>query len=314
MIGIDTDVSYNDLQNNYMGIALQDKAHPSLPLISVAIFCILAKRLGVDARCCVIPQHVHAVVYPSSYETLDGRKSEDRESEPMYLDPFRSDDEVSVAGIREILAAWGIPSVDFAWSTLNSTTAALVLRTSRSILTSVQIFTRNGGNAENAGHPTVQLYANPYADMDNAFYSALWARFMMSNSFARFEISNQRDVILLILEKFERLYPMDASLIEQYICPLFNNPSNTEHWDLHEALRVVRAADQSPRQLRLRDTSAVREKVKYKVGQIFRHKRYAYTAVITGWDIECGMNSDWMAHNNVDSLAQGRYQSFYHAL
>jgi len=32
------------------------------------------------------------------------------------------------------------------------------------------------------------------------------------------------------------------------------------------------------------------------------------------WDMECGMTSAWIAHNNVDSLSQGRHQSFYHAL
>jgi len=137
---------------------------------------------------------------------------------------------------------------------------------------------------------------------------------MLSNPNVRSDGNNQRQFVPLILERFERLYPMDASLVEKHICPLFNNPSNGQHVELHEALRVVRAADQSPKQLKSRDTTAARDRVKYKVGQVFRHKRYNYAAVITGWDIECGMNSDWIAHNNVDSLSKGRNQSFYHAL
>jgi F-box protein 21 len=150
--------------------------------------------------------------------------------------------------------------------------------------------------------------------MDNAFYSALWANFMLNNTPLGTEANNQRQFVPLILERFERLFPMDASLVEQYICPLFNYPSDGEPWGLHEALRVVRAADQSPKQLKVRSTSAARDRVKYAVGQVFRHRRYNYTAVITGWDIECGMNSDWIANNNVDSLSRGRHQSFYHAL
>lgn len=308
-------MSYRDLQNNYIGIALQDREHPSLPLISVAIFCVLARRLGIDARCCGIPNHVHAIVYPNTHETLDGKgvMIGERDLEPMYLDPFRSDQEVPIENLRDLLASWGIRSSDISRYITTSTTASLVLRTSRNILATVTDFRGHGGGTD-TGHPTIRLYANPFADMDNAFYSALWANFMLSNPLARSDTTNQRQFIPLILERFERLYPMDASLIEQYICPLFNNSSDAEHWELHEALRVVRAADQSPKQLRLRDTRAARDRVKYKVGQVFRHKRYAYTAVITGWDIECGMNSDWIAHNHVDALSRGRHQSFYHAL
>jgi F-box protein 21 len=316
LTGIDTELSYRDLQNNYIGIALQDREHPSLPLISVAIFCALAGRLGIDARCCGIPNHVHAVVYPNTYETLDGRRVtiRERDLEPMYLDPYRSDQEVPIENLRDLLISWGIRSSDFSQYVSTSTTASLVLRTSRNILATVHDFRAHGGSTEHTGHPTIRLYANPFADIDNAFYSALWANFMLGNPLERSDMTNRRQFIPLILERFERLYPMDASLIEQYICPLFNNSSNAEHLELHEALRVVRAADQSPKQLRLRDTTAARDRVKYKVGRVFRHKRYGYTAVITGWDIECGMNSDWIAHNDLDALSRGRHQSFYHAL
>jgi F-box protein 21 len=316
LTGINTELAYRDLQNNYIGIALQDRDHPSLPLISVAIFCALAQRLGLDARCCGMPSHVHAIVYPNRYETLDGRISMNGQTrpEPMYLDPYRSDVEVPVENLQNMLASWGVHPVDFARFLADSTAGSLVLRTSRNILATVHEFRGQGGSTDNTGHPTIRLHANPFADMDNAFYSALWANFMLGNPTPTPDSNTPRQFIPLILERFERLYPMDASLIEQYICPLFNNPSNAEHWELHEALRVVRAADQTPKQLRLRNAVAARDNVKYKVGQVFRHKRYTYMAVIIGWDIECGMNSDWIADNNVDALSRGRHQSFYHAL
>jgi F-box protein 21 len=260
-----------------------------------------------------MPNHVHAMVFPESI--TDGRGANVNDSSPIYLDPYRSDLEVPMNYLRETLASWGIPHPDVPRFITDSSTASLVLRTSRNILATVHEFRGHGGDIEDARrYPTIRLYANPFADMDNAFYSALWANFMLTNSIPRLDSTNQRQFIPLILERFERLYPMDASLIEQYICPLFNNPSNAENWELHEALRVVRAADQSPKQQKARDTKAARERVKYKVGQVFRHRRYTYTAVITGWDIECGMNSDWMEYNQVDELSRGRYQSFYHAL
>jgi len=316
LTGLDSELAYRDLQNNYIGIALQDPEHPSLPLISVAIYCALAIRLGLDARCCGMPNYVHAMIVLNDAESLDGALSLNWEEESglMYLDPYRSDVEVPVTYLRETLTSWGIQPANFARFLANSSPSSIVLRTSRNILATVHEFRGQGGSTEITGHPTIRLYANPFADMDNAFYSALWANYILSNPVGRSDSSNQRQFIPLILERFERLYPMDASLIEQYICPIFHNPSNTEHWELHEALRVVRAADQSPKQVKARDTRAAQDRVKFKVGQVFRHKRYTYTAVITGWDIECGMNSDWIAHNNVDSLSRGRHQSFYHAL
>jgi F-box protein 21 len=317
LTGIDTDLAYRDLQNNYIGIALQDNDHPSLPLISVAIYCALAHRLGLDARCCGLPNHVHAMVFPAPSETLDGWSKDGtlgHDTGPMYLDPYRSDTEVPAAHLRATLASWGIQPLEFPHYLSDSNAANLILRTSRNILATVQEFRGQGGTAQNTGHPTIRLHANPFADMDNAFYSALWANFMLSNPMVRSEGTNQQQFIPLILERFERLYPMDATLIEQYICPVLNNQYVAERFELMEALRAVRSGDKFLKQVHARKALSSPDRVKYKVGQVFRHKRYTYTAVITGWDIECGMNPDWMEHNNVDALSKGRNQSFYHAL
>ncbi|KAK0106484.1 hypothetical protein ONS96_004111 [Cadophora gregata f. sp. sojae] len=315
LTGLSSDIAYRDLQNNYIGIALQDEDHPSLPLISVAIFCSLAQRLGLDARCCGIPSHAHAMVIPPQGETLDGRDlaSEATPADPMFLDPYRSDEEVPLASLRVMLSEWGIPQQQVSGVLTDSTTADVVLRTSRNILATVQEFRAHATSTENTGHPTIRLHANPFADLDNAFYSALWAHFMFGNPTRRPGSTAQSQFIPLILERFERLYPMDASLIEKHVMPLYGNQFGGEPGELHEAVRVVRAADQTPKQLRRRSTPASKDGVKYNIGQVFRHRRYAYTAVITGWDIECGMDSNWIAHNNVDSLSRGRNQSFYHA-
>ncbi|CZR57399.1 uncharacterized protein PAC_07288 [Phialocephala subalpina] len=316
-VGLSSELAYRDLQNNFIGIALQDQDHPSLPLISVGIFCALAQRLGLNARCCGIPNHVHAMVIPAPGETLDDRPLREGEiqAQPMFLDPYRFDDEISEQSLRIMLSQYGIRPHQFAEFMADTGNENLILRTSRNILATVQEFRAQVGAATNTGHPTIRLYANPFADMDNAFYAALWANYIFGNPARTMELTTQRQFIPLILERFERLYPMDATLIEEYIVPQYGRQDHiSEIWELREALRVVRAADQTPKQRRLRDTPAAREGVKYKVGQIFRHRRYAYTGVITGWDMECGMTSAWIAHNNVDSLSRGRHQSFYHAL
>jgi len=315
LVGLSSELAYRDLQNNYIGIALQHHDHPSVPLFSVAIFCVLAQRIGLDARCCGIPNHVHAMVIAAPGETLDGRLLRPGEGppDPMYLDPYRSETEVPLQSLRRMLAEWGVHPRQYAEFLADSSTSNLILRTSRNILATVHEF-RAAASIEDTGHPTIRLYANPFADLDNAFYSALWANYIFGQPGRSTQGTTQSQFIPLILERFERLYPMDASLIEQYIVPVYNDPSNAEHWELGEALRVVRAADQTPKQIRLRNTPAARDGVRFKVGQVFRHRRYGYTAVITGWDMECGMTSDWIVHNQVDSLSRGRHQSFYHAL
>ncbi|KAL2072297.1 hypothetical protein VTL71DRAFT_11640 [Oculimacula yallundae] len=312
LTGISSEIAYRDLQNNYIGIALQDQDHPSLPLISVALFCALGHRLGLDARCCATPGHAHAMIIPPPGETLDGRALEAGASpgEAMYLDPYRSDEEVPLSSLRVMLVEWGIPDSQRTAALSDCSTADVVLRTSRNILATVREYRANITNGDTSGHPTITLHANPFADLDNAFYSSLWANYMFASPSRQPGRAPQSQFVPMIMDRFERLYPMDASLIEKHIMPLYDN---TGHGTLQDGLRVVRAADQTPKQVRRRNTPAGKDSVRYKIGQVFRHKRYAYTAVITGWDVECGMGSAWIAQNDVDSLSRGRNQSFYHA-
>jgi F-box protein 21 len=316
MTGIASELQYRDLQNNYIGIALQDPDHSSLPPISVAIFCGVAQRLGLDAQCCGFPNHVHAIIHPSLGETLDGRRTtEIPELEtPMYLDPYRSDLEVPVEHLRTQLVAWGVNTRDFHRFLGDSSIRNIVLRTSRNILATVHDFRGLGGGTNNTSHPTIRLHANPFADMDNAFYSALWANFMLCSPSTRPEPAEQIQLLPMILERFERLYPMDATLIERYVCASFRNVAHADQFELRETLRVVRAGDIIPKQVRSRNSTGALDRVRYQVGQVFQHKRYGYTAVVIGWDVECSMNSQWMAQNQIDRLDRGRHQGFYHAL
>ena len=189
LTGLATELAYRDLQNTFIGIALQDQDHPSLPLISVAIFCVLAQRVGIDARCCGIPNHVHAIVFPVHNETLDGRPLSpgDPHPDPMYLDPYRSETEVPIQLLRRMLLDWGLPAGQHAEYLRDSSTANVILRTSKNILATVHDFRAHHGDEENTGHPTIRLRANPFADLDNAFYAALWANYIFGHPFRRSE-------------------------------------------------------------------------------------------------------------------------------
>ena len=52
----------------------------------------------------------------------------------------------------------------------------------------------------------------------------------------------------------------------------------------------------------------------FYVGQIIRHKRYNYRGVITGWDLKCEADVEWIRQMGVDKLPRGRDQPFYKVL
>lgn len=54
--------------------------------------------------------------------------------------------------------------------------------------------------------------------------------------------------------------------------------------------------------------------VSFRVGQLIRHRRYAYRGVIVGWDTECRASEEWVEQMGVARLAGGRAQPFYHVL
>ncbi|KAF9056112.1 Hemimethylated DNA-binding domain-containing protein [Panaeolus papilionaceus] len=46
----------------------------------------------------------------------------------------------------------------------------------------------------------------------------------------------------------------------------------------------------------------------------FRHAKYGYLGVVTGWDTICRASAEWIEKMQVDTLACGRNQPFYHAV
>ena len=315
LTGIRDDPNYLDLQNSFIGIALQDEEHPSLPLISVAIYCCVAKRLGLDAQPCGFPFHVIAIVKPPEQETLDGR-ARDSASPPdsMYMDPFRSASEVPIMDLLVQLAAMGSGASNTTYLSA-SPTAEMVLRTSRNIMSSVRSAHGIARTANIHGGHTHPTTVSTFPELDSAFYAALWASLLLGSpdggSGPVTASLERRQFLPYIVRHFETHFPNDVFLLEQHIVPLFQNLD--EYRQLQETVRVMRAGDTMQKQIKRR-TTEVSNHVRYKVGQVFRHKRYEYMAVITGWDVECGAGEPWMAQMQVHKLAQGRYQSFYHVL
>lgn len=294
LTGIETGREYHSLEHNFLGLALRRPPHNSLPLISAAIYCYAAQKLGLNAHPCGFPFHVHVVITPWPGYDMSGNALADAEQgPPMYLDPFRGARETPVSDLRDQLVFLGVSDqTEFLGDALASD---IVLRCSKNILNSIH---------SASTHPGVGTTS---MDMVSAKYAALWSSMLLSGDSRPMDLRHQ---LPWLMELFATDFPSDIFLVEQYIVPLFHGLFEHEH--ILESLHVMRAVDEIPKQVRRRTDE--NKNIRYMVGQVFRHRRYHYRAIITGWDSECGAGEQWMRRMGIDRLQAGRHQSFYHVL
>ena len=306
LVGIqgNLDENYHNMQNNFLGIALQDADHPSLPLISVAIYCCVAQRIGLDAHPCGFPFHVLAIIRPPTNPTPAGfETSEGQLESPIYMDPFRSTSETDVESLKSQLLSLGIAPSEHAAYLGSSSTAEIVRRSAKNIITSVQTLPHSNG----ANHLSP---VECFPEVDGAFYASLWALIILADGNGNMAHLQRAQFLPYIVQRVESHFPMDVSLIEKFIAPLFSNFA--EHDEILNTIRALREGDNSaPGEVKAR-TLGKAEGVRFKVGQHFQHRRYSYFAVITGWDVECLMGEAWISRMGVNQLSRGKHQSFYH--
>lgn len=301
LTGIEPDREYHHIEHNFLGIALNDPGHNSLPLISAAIYCYVARRFGLNASPCGFPFHVHVIIKPAPGCDMDGRNlSDGTDGEPMYMDPFRSVGETPVSDLREQLNFLGALTLSEATFLGESRTPEIALRCGKNILNSVR-----------------QIPQLPHTPLDvwSVKYAALWSTMLFASCSnpgipVPGETMQLRRHLPWLMEIFATEFPWDVFLVEKYLVPLFRELPEYEH--LLESVHVMRAGDEMPKQVRRRTSE--RGGIKYRVGQVFRHRRYEYRGIITGWDTECGAGEQWMQTMGVDRLRAGRHQSFYHVL
>ncbi|TQB69907.1 hypothetical protein MPDQ_001268 [Monascus purpureus] len=296
LTGIESGRDYHCLEHNFLGFALSDPGHNSLPLISAAIYCYVAQNLGLNARPCGFPFHVHVIVIPPSGLDMDGNKLEDGIlGQPLYMDPFRSDRETPISDLENQLNFLGASSVEKANFLGESLTSEIVLRCGKNILNSVE---------------QISQLPNPHlvpVDVASARYAAFWSSMLFTGASRPMDL---RNYLPWLMEIVVTEFPSDVYLIEKHILPLFQGM--LEYDDILDGLHVMQAVDGLPKQVRRR---TVRNKtVLYRIGQVFQHRRYGYRAIITGWDAECGASEQWMRTMNIDQLQASSHQSFYHVL
>jgi F-box protein 21 len=304
------DTSYRALGNSFIGLVLSSATHESLPLISVAIYCALARRVGLDARPCGVLFHVYTLVYAPPNHDLDGKykPSSSTALEYMYLDPFRSSNEVGKGDLQRTLRDMGVPSSEQSHFLSDTTTREMVLRTARNIMNSVQTIRQT--HAGMRGIQASWLDSSP--DMDNAFYATIWSMLILNpnNEVANSTTIPRRQYLPYLLEHFQTHFPWDVTLLEQYVIPMFQDQPEGQR--LQQFVRSMYQVDAMRKPTVSRTEQTVN--VKFKVGQLFQHKRYSYEGVVTGWDISCDAGEDWIQNMGVDRLSSGRHQAFYHVL
>lgn len=301
LVGIKGNVaeSYHDLEHNFIGVALQDPDHPSLPLISVSIYCGVAKRLGLNASPCGFPFHVMAIIKPVGQTTMDGQEINDGvPNQPMYMDPFRSGAETDIGSLRSQLVSFGV-SADKHEKFLDATsTIEIVNRCARNILGSIQSM---------PSHQSHPISLDRYTDTDSSLYASVWAMLLFSES--NDDAPPRAVFVPRILQRFEKVFYLDLPAIGKYLLPMFANVP--QHVQIVGAIADIQRGDEPKRPKRR--TPVITDMVPYKVGQYFRHRRYTYYAVITGWDEKCRASEEWISHMNVNNLERKAHQSFYHA-
>ncbi|KAK9772719.1 putative F-box domain-containing protein [Seiridium cardinale] len=318
--------TFRYLRNCLIGRALKDDQHPSLPIISAAIFSALAERIGVEAYCCALPSHVHAVVLSPEGYSLDGQPlgEDEEERQKMFLDPYGSDSEVPLEQLHAYLYRLGA-HVGRDSMLVPNATDLIVMRTAQNIRASFTSFrTIERPMAELI--PLIELRRGDWArNLQPALYSMIWASIMMvpvlpENEDVRWDW--QQDVRDLI-NYFYEYFPEDAWLVERYVCPMydtFSAPGRRQNaWELpskrvRDQIKKIRQVDSSERAPRRRSDLTTPVPVKYRVGQVFKHKRYDYHGIILGWSVDGVSESMGWDGDNLGWSSSRTAQAFYRCM
>lgn len=324
LVGNPNQEDYHALRNNFISIALFSEPHTSLPLQSVAIYCSVARRLGINARPSNYPTHVHAVIEAPSHLTLDGKIrpiTSDPELEVMHIDPWRSENEVPREDLALRLTQMGAAPAQHAFHLGATSTLEIALRTGRNIMNSVQ-----EARELHRGNTRRQ---QTFPDTEAAWYGMLWSMMILGDNNAQTSLHRRRQCLPYLVDHFQNHFPEDLGMVERIILPMFFN--EREFTVLTHLVQNARQGDmnaKAPCHRRKRgnteEASSLdsvdsaddedRKDVHYKIGQHFRHKRYGYMGMIFGWDFKCEADPRWISQMRVDDLPGGRGQPFYNIM
>lgn len=292
LVGNPDEANYQALRNNFLSIALFDEPHTSLPLQSVAIYCAVAKRLGLDARPSNVPGHVLAVVTAPPGQTVDGLEASGDGPERMHMDPWRQSQEITPDELTLRLLHAGIPPYRHDEFISGADTLEMVLRTSRNMLRSVE--------SARFGSPS-------HLDIEAAQYSALWSMFALGDRNPALATARRRQCLHFLMEQVQLYFPEDSVLFTDNVLPMLEDEGAYD--TVSEVMARLGDADRRQKTPKARESDGSR--VQYRIGDCFQHKRFGYRGFIVGWDTHCAAGPGWILRMGVDELPRGRSQPFY---
>lgn len=310
VVGMPDLEEYHALRNSFISLALtpdEDVGEGCLPLQSVAIYCAVARRLGIDAKPSNFPRHVHAVITAPADMTLDGRPLTDAgdfssDPEMMHMDPFRQDEEVDQEILLGQLSRIGVPPHQYAQFLGPTTELEMVLRTGRNILVSVDGLHMPGQEPPDAEDGVY------YPDPDTAKYAALWSLFIHGDSDHANALILRRQAIRYLLDQLRSDLWQDVDLLAETAPRLLEgHPELPLVMSLTQNMLAEgrRAKTPVPR------PAAEADPVQHRIGTYFEHRRYGYRGFVVGWSQTCAASQTWIAQMRVDELPRGRHQPFY---
>jgi F-box protein 21 len=300
-VGLEKGEIYNNLEHNLFGLSIT-KTRSSLPLISCAIFSSIAKRIDLIAHPTSYPFHVYLIVMSPKGRTLDGKVTSkmyhpdqtDEENSPfeMYLDPWRTDDEVAKSDLRGQLARLRVSGREANVYLSAMTSKACARRCSQNIKQSIHHLQMN-----EAVLPPMARNAHPI--LEKARYASMWVDLILGNDPRRLEH-------LITIVQFH--WPMDVKFLEKWQ-DLVRYPD--QHGYMSKLVHVIRSTDATPKKVTARRSDM--DQVRFKVGQVVKHKRYGFIGAIIGWESNSGI--EHTNETNQNGLLQSENnKTFYHVI
>ncbi|KGQ10633.1 hypothetical protein BB8028_0002g09780 [Beauveria bassiana] len=286
---------YRNLRNCFIGQALRGSKHESIPIISCAIYCCIAERIGLRAECFLAPICVHVVVTAPPGNDLDMNPSQDEHQ--MYLDPFATNGEVPIDKLQHLVS-----HADMTVASLRNsgTVFAITSRTAHNIEASHAAGSRRADPLS----LSKLLHGHSAVNRQLALYATRWALLILQVPYTR----RYQDRRIQLLGHIMRDWPEDEWIMSKYVLAQSQRAGTPDHgWGLRGMF--VRRLD--PMQTDpFQDELTADRVAPFRLGQIFVHKRYQWLGAIVGfyevppasWDLESWGNFD--AASEGDSATQ----------
>lgn len=264
-------LDYRNLRNCFIGQALRDPKHESIPIISCAIYCSIAERVSLQAECFLAPVCVHVVVTaPNGYD-LDMNRSDSEHQ--MYLDPFGTDGDVPVDRLEHLVS-----HADMSIASLRNsgTVLAISTRTAHNIQASYAAGSRRADPLAMSR----LIHGHAAVNRQLARYATHWALLVLQTPFTRTWVDQRTQLLQQILHD----WPEDEWIMSQYVLMQGQRTGSDvamQHMEMF-VMNQVRRTERS-HAVALQSELTAEMVAPLRLGQVFTHTRYQWTGAIVGF-------------------------------